>query len=227
MERKLVVDLRNANIYQRNLLVLKRVSLAIEVGEFVYLIGKTGTGKSSLLRTLYGDLSLKDGVGAVADFDLTMLSWRNLPLLRRKLGIIFQDFQLLMDRNVEDNLRFALEVTGWKDKEGIEQRVDDVLTNVGMRHKRTAMPYALSGGEQQRIAIARSLLNDPVLILADEPTGNLDPETSEDIIGLLYQISVETDTADFVGTHDYYTIRKYPGRVLRCHDRVVSEQTAI
>lgn len=211
-----VVELNNVPIYQKDKLILEGVNLQINKGEYVYLVGRTGSGKTSLLKTLYGDLPMNQGIGYVVGFDLKTINWKNVPYLRRKLGIIFQDFQLLMDRNVEENLRFALRATGWKDKPKIQRRIDVVLENVGMNHKRASMPYELSGGEQQRIAIARALLNDPVLILADEPTGNLDPETSEEIISLLYLICSRTETAAFIGTHDYNIIRKFQGRVIKC-----------
>ena len=213
-----IVDLNNVAVYQKDTLILDNVNLKIRKGEFVYLVGKTGTGKSSLLKTLYGDLPLQQGVGHVVGHDLNDITWKNVPYLRRKLGIIFQDFQLLTDRNVFKNLTFALKATGWKNKADIEQRANIVLENVGMTHKQHAMPYELSGGEQQRISIARSLLNDPALILADEPTGNLDPETSQEIIHLLYQICMQTETAAFIGTHNYNIIRQFPGRIVKCID---------
>lgn len=218
-----VVELANACVYQKDTLILESVNLRLFAGEFAYLVGRTGTGKTSLLKTLYGDLPLKKGWGKVAGFDITQLNWRLIPYLRRKLGIVFQDFHLLMDRNVEDNLRFALEATEWRDEQEINKRITNVLANVNTSHKRYAMPYELSGGEQQRVVIARALLNDPVLILADEPTGNLDPKTSEDIIGLLQLISRETDTTVLVGTHDFYTIEKFPAKMLTCTDRKVIE----
>ncbi len=218
-----VVELHNVSIFQKEKLILKKVNLQIQKGEFVYLVGKTGTGKSSLLKTLYGAIPLKDGIGLVADFDLKKVDWKVIPFLRRKLGIVFQDFQLLMDRSIEDNLLFALDVTGWTNKQEMQQRIDIVLTNVGMQKKRKSMPYQLSGGEQQRVVIARALLNNPVLILADEPTGNLDPETSEDIISLLNMISQKTETAVFIGTHDYYTITKFPGRIIKCANGSIQE----
>ncbi len=222
-----IVDLNNIAVYQKDTLILDNVSLKIRKGEFVYLVGKTGTGKSSLLKTLYGDLPLQQGIGHVVGFDLSEVTWKNVPYLRRKMGIIFQDFQLLTDRNVFKNLTFALKATGWRNKGEIQQRATIVLENVGMMHKKEAMPYELSGGEQQRIAIARSLLNDPALILADEPTGNLDPETSQEIINLLYQICRQTETAAFIGTHDYNIIRQFPGRIIRCINGKVQEQSEI
>ncbi len=211
-----VIQLENADIYQKDSLILSEVNMHLLQGEFVYLTGKTGTGKTSLLKTLYGDLTLRKGYGEVVGFVLNQLDWRTVPYLRRKLGIVFQDFHLLTDRSVENNLRFVLEATDWRDEFEINERITNVLANVGIGHKRYAMPFELSGGEQQRVVIARALLNDPSLILADEPTGNLDPETSEDIIRLLKQISQETDTAVLIGTHDYYTIKKFPARTLSC-----------
>ena len=222
-----IIDLNNCSVYQKEKLILSNVSLKIDKGEFVYLVGKTGTGKSSLLKTLYGDLPLQKGIGFVAGFDLSEITWENVPYLRRHLGIIFQDFQLLMDRNIEENLRFALRATGWKKKDQIQRRIDVVLENVGMLEHKKAMPYQLSGGEQQRVSIARSLLNDPILILADEPTGNLDPETSLEIIRLLHMICSRTETAAFIGTHDYDIIRKYRGRVVKCIDGKLHDNARI
>ncbi|MBK8442529.1 MAG: ATP-binding cassette domain-containing protein [Sphingobacteriales bacterium] len=219
----LVVDLAGVDIFQKDRLILENVNLQIKKGEFVYLVGKTGTGKSSLLKTLYGDLSLRSGFGTVVGFDLKQLNWKTVPFLRRKLGIIFQDFHLLLDRNIEDNLKFALQVTGWRDAYEINRRIDIVLENVKMLHHRKAMPYEMSGGEQQRIAIARALLNDPLLILADEPTGNLDAETSEEIITLLKLICTETETSALIGSHDIYTISKFPSRILRCANHRISD----
>lgn len=219
-----IVSLRKAEIYQQNSLILKNVDLTIKKGEFVYLIGKTGTGKSSLLKTLYGDLPFRNGIGKVCSFNLKELNWKKVPHLRRRLGIIFQDFQLLNDRTVEENLLFALKATGWKEKKDIENRIKLVLTNVGMNNKSKEMPYKLSGGEQQRVAIARALLNDPALIIADEPTGSLDPETSEAIIGLLHKICSKTDTAALIGTHDFQIIEKHPGRIVECIDSTIKPQ---
>lgn len=215
---KEVILLRDAIIYQNQNPVLNNVNLSITEGEFVYLIGRTGTGKSSLLKTLYADLPLKTGTGIIAGFDLKRSNWRTVPYLRRKLGIVFQDFQLLMDRNVDDNLRFTLEATDWRDEKEIDERIKIVLLNVGIIQKRYAMPYQLSGGEQQRVVIARALLNNPELILADEPTGNLDPQTSEEIIRLLYSINQVAKTTVLIGTHDLVTLNKFPSRIITCKD---------
>lgn len=215
--------LHSADIFQREKCILRNVFLDIKAGEILYLIGKTGTGKSSLLKTLYGDLPLKKGAGKVVNFDLTQLNWQVLPYLRRKLGIVFQDFQLLPDRNVAANLEFTLRATDWRNTAEITQRIDLVLNNVGLSHKKDAMPYHLSGGEQQRVSIARALLNEPKLIIADEPTGNLDPQTSEEIMGLLHQISKYAGTAVFIGTHDFYTLKKFPARTLVCENNRVVE----
>lgn len=210
-----VVSLVNANIYQGHNLILQDVSFEVSRGEFVYLVGKTGTGKSSLLKTLYGELPLKEGVGNVAGYDLISIDWKTVPFLRRNLGVVFQDFQLLTDRNVYDNLKFVLKATGWQDNSLIDDKITDVLNKVGLNKKRLNMPFELSGGEQQRVDIARALLNSPKLILADEPTGNLDPETSDEIMKLLFQIAEEFGTAVIMATHDFMVINKYPFRILK------------
>jgi cell division transport system ATP-binding protein len=209
------VQIRNANIYQGSSIILKNVNIDIEKGEFVYLVGKTGTGKSSLLKTLYGDLPLREGNANVVGFDLTKMDWKNVPFLRRNLGVVFQDFQLLTDRSVRENLRFALKATGWKDEKLINQKIDEVLDKVNLKSKDFKMPYELSGGEQQRVDIARALLNSPKLILADEPTGNLDPETSDDIMELMFHICKAYGTTIIMATHDYIVINKYPARTLK------------
>ena len=213
-----VIHLKNAKIAQKNFTVLNEVNLHIKKGRFCYLIGKTGSGKSSLLKTLYGHIPLVSGTGSVAGFDLAKLGPSDVPNLRRKLGIVFQDFQLLPDRTVEKNLRFVLEATGWTDKTKMDDRIDEVLSSVGMKSKKHKMPHELSGGEQQRIAIARALLNHPELILADEPTGNLDPETSNEIMTLLKQVAFENNSAVVMATHDYHMIQNFPGEAIRCED---------
>ena len=196
-------------------MVLSDVNFDINKGEFIYLIGKTGTGKSSLLKTLYGELPMSNGEGRIGEFDLRKLKRRQIPFLRRKLGIVFQDFQLLTDRSVAENLIFVMKATGWKDKKLMKERIEEVLEKVGLNTKGFKMPYELSGGEQQRVAIARALINDPDLILADEPTGNLDPETSDNILKLLYDIS-QSGRAILMATHDYTLMSKYGNRTLRC-----------
>jgi cell division transport system ATP-binding protein len=210
-----IIDLRHVNIYQGNNLVLQDVNFKVQKGEFVYLVGKTGTGKSSLLKTMYGDLRLKEGDGTVVGFNLREMDWKKVPFLRRNLGVVFQDFQLLTDRNVNDNLRFVLRATGWKDEKLMDEKILDVLDKVGLKAKGFKMPFELSGGEQQRVDIARALLNSPKLILADEPTGNLDPETSDEIMQLLFHISRDYGTAIVMATHDYIVINKYPARTVR------------
>jgi cell division transport system ATP-binding protein len=222
-----VVHLRNVNIYQGVSLVLKDVNIDIEKGEFVYLVGKTGTGKSSLLKTLYGDLPLAEGTATVVGFDLKKMDWKNVPFLRRNLGVVFQDFQLLTDRSVRENLRFALKATGWKDEKLINQKIDEVLEKVNLTSKDFKMPYELSGGEQQRVDIARALLNSPKLILADEPTGNLDPETSDDIMELLFHICKAYGTTIIMATHDYLVINKFPARTLKTIGGVVHDNASI
>ena len=218
-----IISLENANIYQKELMVLKNVDFNISKGDFVYLTGKTGSGKSSLLKTLYAELPLNEGKGTVAETNLIKLKRSKVPFLRRKLGVVFQDFQLLSDRNIEDNLVFVLKATGWK-KADIAARVGEVLDYVEMKGHAHKMPHQLSGGEQQRIAIARALLNHPELILADEPTGNLDPETSDVLMQLLHSIAAK-GTAVIMATHNYNLIEKFDGRVFRCEDQVLTEMT--
>ena len=212
-----LIELRNAAVYQKDLLVLSDVNLNINKGEFVYLVGKTGSGKSSLLKVLYADLPLKKGEATIVGFDLHKLKTSQIPKLRRKLGIVFQDFQLLFDRSVRENLMFVMKATNWKDKKKMDERLMDVLDKVGLETKAHKMPHQLSGGEQQRLAIARALINDPEIILADEPTGNLDPETSKGIMKLLKSIS-ETGRAVLMATHDYSLFEDFPGRLIKFED---------
>ena len=218
----MVLELKNADIYQRDNLVLNSVNLRIEPGQFIYLIGATGSGKSSLLKTLYGDLPLTKGEGTVAGYDLKSIKEKDIPFLRRKLGVVFQDFQLLTDRNIYDNLLFVLRATGWKDKAKMEDKIMEVLKKVGMGTKGHKMPFQISGGEQQRVSIARALLNDPDLILADEPTGNLDPSTSEEIMILLTEIC-KNGKAMLMATHDYALILKFPHHTLKIENGKVYE----
>lgn len=221
-----IVSLKQANIYQGHTLILNNVNLEVDKGEFIYMIGKTGTGKSSLLKTLYGELYLKEGEGNVAGFDLKDLTWQKIPLLRRNLGIVFQDFRLLTDRDVYHNLEFVLKATGWKDKALVKEKIENVLSKVGLKNKGSKMPYEMSGGEQQRVDIARALLNNPKLILADEPTGNLDPDTTDEIMQLLFNICRDYQTAFIMATHDYGIIQKYPARVVRIEHGLVKEISA-
>lgn len=218
-----ILSLENANIYQGKTPVLHDVNLKIEKGEFVYLIGKTGSGKSSLLKTLYGELPLKEGEGAVAGFDLRQMNLKKIPFLRRKMGIVFQDFKLLTDRNVYDNLDFVLRATGWDDARKRKARIEEVLEMVHLPAKSYKKTYEMSGGEQQRVDIARALLNNPELILADEPTGNLDPETTDVIMELLLTISSETQASVLMATHDYSILQKYPNRIVRVESNTVQE----
>jgi cell division transport system ATP-binding protein len=225
MSESPVILLHGVRILQRENLVLDQVDLTVHKGEFLYLIGRTGSGKSSLLRTLYGDLPLRHGEGHVCGFDLSTLKKKQVPYLRRKLGIVFQDFQLLGDRTVNDNLLFVLKATGWKEGKRMDERVREVLEKVGLATKGYKMPHELSGGEQQRVSIARALLNDPELILADEPTGNLDPETTGDILDLLFAIS-HSGRSVLLATHDYTHMKKLNARVVRCEDGKLLELSA-
>lgn len=222
-----IIDIRNANIYQGDNLVLQNVNLTINKGEFVYLVGKTGTGKSSLLKTLYGELTLREGEATVAGYDLRKLTWKTVPYLRRSLGVVFQDFQLLTDRNVNENLKFVLRATGWKDDKLMNEKIADVLDKVGLKSKGFKMPFEMSGGEQQRVDVARALLNSPKLILADEPTGNLDPETSDEIMQLLFHISRDFGTTIVMATHDYMVINKYPARLVRTEKGEIIDNATI
>jgi len=223
MMMDVTIELGEVSIFQQKNLILNKVSLRIERGEFVYLIGKTGSGKSSLLRLLYGDIKPTQGTAMVAGFDLLKLKRSQIPKLRRKLGIVFQDFQLLTDRNAKDNLSFVLRATGWKDQKEIDNRISDVLAKVGLPTKGFKMPHELSGGEQQRLAVARALLNDPEIILADEPTGNLDPQTSMEIMNLLIEIS-KTGRSVLMATHNYNLIERFPNRIVKCELGKVSDQ---
>lgn len=217
-----ILQLKDASIFQGESLVLSKVNVEINKGDFVYLIGKTGTGKSSFMKTLYADLPLTEGEGHIVDFDLKNLKENDIPFLRRKLGVVFQDFKLLTDRTINNNLLFVLKATGWKDKDKMNTRVEEVLTKVDMKTKGFKFPHELSGGEQQRIAIARALLNDPELILADEPTGNLDPQTSVEVMEVLQDINKNGNTI-LMATHDYALLLKYPSKTLKCDENQVYE----
>lgn len=221
-----IIKLQNVDIFQQKHLVLSNVNLHVDKGDFVWLIGQTGSGKSSLLKIIYGDLGISAGEGTACGYQLKNLASKDVPFLRRKLGIVFQDFQLLTDRTVEQNLHFVMKATGWKDKKLIADKTMDVLEKVGLRSKVKKMPHELSGGEQQRVVIARALLNDPEIILADEPTGNLDPDTSEEIVMLLKQIS-QSGTAVLIATHDYHIIRAFPSRIIKCENGKVLEDAQI
>src|SRR6202789_1990245 len=224
---EIIVELKHANIFQGDNLILQDVNLTIDKGQFVYLVGKTGTGKSSLLKTLYGDLILREGEGQVAGFNLKDMDWKNVPYLRRTLGVVFQDFQLLTDRNVNDNLKFVLRATGWKDVRLMDEKISDVLDKVGLKSKGFKMPFEMSGGEQQRVDIARALLNSPKLLLADEPTGNLDPEPSDEIMQLLFHISKDYGTAIIMATHDYRVINKFPARTIKTENNKVIDNASV
>jgi cell division transport system ATP-binding protein len=221
----LIIELSDCNIFQEDHLVLSSVNLKIKKGEFVYLVGRVGSGKTSLIRTLNGQLPLTNGEGWIAGYNLRKLKRKEIPGLRRKMGIVFQDFQLLTDRSVRENLDFALKATGWTSREAIEERIREVLEKVGLQTKGYKMPHQLSGGEQQRVVIARALLNDPEIILADEPTGNLDPETSDEIHQLLKGIS-ENGRAVVMSTHKLSLIKKYPARTLKCENGALTESVS-
>jgi cell division transport system ATP-binding protein len=221
-----IIKLSGIDVFQQKHLVLSNVNLHVDKGDFVWLIGQTGSGKSSLLKVIYGDVPVSTGSGYACGYDLNNIRTKDIPFLRRKLGIVFQDFQLLIDRSVEENLRFVMKATGWTDKKLIADKALDVLEKVGLRSKLKKMPHELSGGEQQRVVIARALLNDPEIILADEPTGNLDPDTSEEIVLLLKQISL-SGTAVVVATHDYHIIRTFPSRIIKCESGKVLEDVKI
>ncbi|MCU0455205.1 MAG: ATP-binding cassette domain-containing protein [Bacteroidales bacterium] len=217
-----IIELIDCNIWQQDHLVLSGVNLQVNKGEFMYLVGKVGSGKTSLIKTLNAQLPLRDGSGIVAGYNLSKLRTRDIPLLRRKIGIVFQDFQLLTDRTVHENLEFVLKATGWKNRQETDTRIGEVLEKVGLGLKGYKMPHQLSGGEQQRVVIGRALLNDPEIILADEPTGNLDPETSEGIIRLLMDIST-TGRAVVIATHNYTILKKFPSRTVKCEGGKLSE----
>jgi cell division transport system ATP-binding protein len=219
-----IIAFKNCKVFQQDHLVLTDIDLTIKKGEFVFIVGKNGSGKSSFLKTIYGELKLREGEATVSEFELHRLKKRSIPFLRRKIGIVFQDFQLLGDRSVHQNLLFVLKATGWKDKQLIEQRIQSVLGQVGIGTKGFKKPHELSGGEQQRVAIARALLNDPEIILADEPTGNLDPETSNEICQLLYDIS-KNGKAILMASHDYALMQKFATRLLNCSDQRIAEKS--
>jgi cell division transport system ATP-binding protein len=217
-----VLSLKNVTIYQSNKVVLSQINLDVTPGEFLYIIGKTGTGKSSFMKTLYGDLPLTEGEGNIVGFDLKKLTDNEIPFLRRKIGIVFQDFQLLPDRSVFENMLFVLKATGWKDASEMKAKIDSVLESVGMLGFSSKIPHQLSGGEQQRVAIARALLNDPEIILADEPTGNLDPQTSVEVMNVLKKIN-DSGRTIIMATHDYALIMKFPSKTLKCEDNTIFE----
>lgn len=222
MEKQIIVDYSNVGLGRDGNTILNEVTLTISSGDFVYLIGKVGAGKSTFLKSLYYEANIENGVAEIFEYDLANMKKKNIPFLRRKVGIVFQDFQLLTDRSAEKNLEFVLRATVWKNKDLIDMRIKEVLTQVGMQNKGYKMPHELSGGEQQRIVIARALLNSPEIILADEPTGNLDPETGNQIVQLLHTISKE-GTAVIMSTHNYAVVQKYPGRIIKCEDGLLKE----
>lgn len=217
-----IIDYKNVEVLRKELLVLKNVNFQLEEGQFVYLIGRVGSGKSSLMKTMYAEVPIEMGEARIFDYDLSAIRRKDVPMLRRQIGVVFQDFQLLSDRSVYDNLLFVLKATGWKNKADIDERINEVLSEVGMEHKSYKMPHELSGGEQQRIAIARALLNRPKLILADEPTGNLDQETGHQIMSLLHRICAE-GTAVIMATHNIQLTEDFPARVVKCEDKNVIE----
>ena len=219
-----IIKINNGSVFQHERLIINDINLEINEGEFVYLIGRSGSGKSSLLKTLYADIPARSGMFSIAGFNLIDIKRKDIPMLRRKIGIVFQDFQLLYDRNVEQNLSFVLKATGWDDDNAISKRIDEVLQLVGLQDKRKSMPHQLSGGEQQSVAIARALLNSPSVILADEPTGNLDPETTNDIMKLLMKIR-DNGTTILMATHNYNLILKYPSRVISCANGTITESS--
>ena len=222
LQLDVMIELTDCTIWQQDHLVLNNVNLSVRKGEFIYLVGRVGSGKSSLIKTLNAQISLRSGIGLVAGYNLTKIKKREIPYLRRKIGIVFQDFQLLIDRSVNENLEFVLKATGWKNKKDIETRIGEVLEKVGLGLKGYKMPHQLSGGEQQRVVIGRALLNDPDIILADEPTGNLDPETSEGIVRLLMDIS-KTGRAVVVATHNYTLLKKFSAKTIKCDDGKLME----
>ena len=217
-----IIDYKNVEVLRKELLVLKNVNFQLEEGQFVYLIGRVGSGKSSLMKTMYAEVPIEMGEARIFDYDLSAIRRKDVPMLRRQIGVVFQDFQLLSDRSVYDNLLFVLKATGWKNKTDIDERINEVLSEVGMEHKSYKMPHELSGGEQQRNAIARALLNRPKLILADEPTGNLDQETGHQIMSLLHRICAE-GTAVIMATHNIQLTEDFPARVVKCEDKNVIE----
>jgi len=217
-----IVFLRNVTIYQENKVILSNINLEVHHGDFLYIIGKTGSGKSSFMKTLYADLPLTEGQGSIVGYDLASLKDDNIPYLRRKIGIVFQDFKLLPDRSVKENMLFVLKATGWTDKEEMQVKIDEVLEKVDLKSVANQMPHQLSGGEQQRVAIARALLNDPELILADEPTGNLDPQTSVEVMEVLRKINANGKTV-IMATHDYALLMKYPSKTLKCEENKIFE----
>ncbi|MDG2430843.1 ATP-binding cassette domain-containing protein [Flavobacterium sp.] len=217
-----ILSLKNATIYQEDKVILSNINLEVNRGEFLYIIGKTGSGKSSLMKTLYADLPFSEGEGHIVDFDLDTLKEDDIPFLRRKIGIVFQDFKLLPDRSIKDNMLFVLKATGWIDANEMDRKIDEVLDKVGMKAYASKMPHQISGGEQQRVAIARALLNDPELILADEPTGNLDPQTSTEVLEVLRKIN-ENGKTIIMATHDYALLMKFPSKTLKCEDTKIFE----